>query len=78
MWVRNGHQIRGQAMTYIQSHFCKSTIDIDIYLLQVTVYLFQLDFFVVCFRFLLSVLCDFRFDHSQSVDSPLLLVPFMY
>ena len=78
MWVRNGHQIRGQAMTYIQSHFCKSTIDIDIYLLQVTVYLFQLDFFIVCLGFLLSVLCDFRFDHSQSVDSPLLLVPFMH
>jgi len=38
MWVRNGHQIRGQAMTYIQSHFCKSTIDVDIYLLQVTIY----------------------------------------
>jgi len=36
MWVRNGHQIRGQAMTYIQSHFCKSTVDVDIYLLQVT------------------------------------------
>jgi len=78
MWVRNGHQIRGQAMTYIQSHFCKSTIDIDIYLLQVTLYLFRLDFFVVCFGFLLSVVRDFRFDHSHSVDSPLLLVPFMY
>jgi len=37
MWVRNGHQIRGQAMTYVQSHFCKSTVDVDIYLLQVTI-----------------------------------------
>ena len=36
MWVRNGHQIRGQGMTYIQSHFCKSTVDVDVYLLQVT------------------------------------------
>jgi hypothetical protein len=41
MWVRNGHQIRGQAMTYIQSHFCNSTIDADIYLLQVCVILFH-------------------------------------
>ena len=41
MWVRNGHQIRGQAMTYIQSHFCKSTIDVDIYLLQVAIYVFK-------------------------------------
>lgn len=40
MWLRNGHQIRGQAMTYIQSHFCKSTIDIDVYLLQVIIYFF--------------------------------------
>uniref|UniRef100_A0A4W6FP90 E3 ubiquitin-protein ligase n=1 Tax=Lates calcarifer TaxID=8187 RepID=A0A4W6FP90_LATCA len=35
MWVRNGLQIKGQAMTYVQSHFCNSMIDPDIYLLQV-------------------------------------------
>ena len=35
MWVRNGLQIRGQAMTYVQSHFCNSMADLDIYLLQV-------------------------------------------
>ena len=35
LWVRNGLQIKGQAMTYIQCHFCKSMIDADIYLLQV-------------------------------------------
>ncbi|KAF4796839.1 hypothetical protein TURU_079631 [Turdus rufiventris] len=34
MWVRNGLQIKGQAMTYVQSHFCNSMIDPDIYLLQ--------------------------------------------
>uniref|UniRef100_A0A672J6D9 E3 ubiquitin-protein ligase n=1 Tax=Salarias fasciatus TaxID=181472 RepID=A0A672J6D9_SALFA len=33
MWVRNGLQIKGQAMTYVQSHFCNSMIDPDIYLL---------------------------------------------
>ena len=36
MWVRNGLQIKGQAMTYVQSHFCNSMIDPDIYLLQVS------------------------------------------
>ena len=36
MWVRNGLQIKGQAMTYVQSHFCNSLIDPDIYLLQVS------------------------------------------
>ncbi|PNI86326.1 UBR3 isoform 2 [Pan troglodytes] len=35
MWVRNGLQIKGQAMTYVQSHFCNSMIDPDIYLLQI-------------------------------------------
>ncbi|XP_070564707.1 E3 ubiquitin-protein ligase UBR3-like [Ptychodera flava] len=34
MWARNGLQIRGQAMTYAQSHFCNSMIDPDLFLLQ--------------------------------------------
>ena len=34
IWVRNGVQIKGQAMTYIQCHFCKSMVDADIFLLQ--------------------------------------------
>jgi hypothetical protein len=37
MWVRNGIQIKGQAMTYIQCHFCYSMADLDIFLLQVRV-----------------------------------------
>lgn len=35
MWVRNGLQIKGQAMTYIQCHFCNSMVDADIVLLQI-------------------------------------------
>uniref|UniRef100_F6Z886 E3 ubiquitin-protein ligase n=1 Tax=Monodelphis domestica TaxID=13616 RepID=F6Z886_MONDO len=38
MWVRNGLQIKGQAMTYVQSHFCNSMIDPDIYLLQIILF----------------------------------------
>ncbi|KAJ9584382.1 hypothetical protein L9F63_021276, partial [Diploptera punctata] len=34
MWVRNGLQIKGQAMTYIQCNFCNSMVDADLYLLQ--------------------------------------------
>lgn len=34
LWVRNGLQIKGQAMTYIQCHFCNSTVDADLFLLQ--------------------------------------------
>ena len=37
LWVRNGLQIRGQAMTYIQCHFCNSMIDADLYILQVII-----------------------------------------
>lgn len=35
MWVRNGLQIKKQAMTYTQNDFCSSMVDIDIYLLQI-------------------------------------------
>ena len=35
MWVRNGLQIKGQAMTYIQCHFCYSMVDADLFLMQV-------------------------------------------
>lgn len=35
IWVRNGLQIKGQAMTYIQANFCNSMVDMDIYWLQV-------------------------------------------
>ncbi|XP_050675665.1 E3 ubiquitin-protein ligase Ubr3 isoform X2 [Leptidea sinapis] len=35
MWVRNGLQIKGQAMTYIQANFCNSMVDMDIYWLQI-------------------------------------------
>lgn len=35
LWLRNGLQIKGQAMTYIQCNFCNSMVDADLYLLQV-------------------------------------------
>uniref|UniRef100_UPI00398E92C3 E3 ubiquitin-protein ligase ubr3 isoform X6 n=1 Tax=Pristiophorus japonicus TaxID=55135 RepID=UPI00398E92C3 len=46
MWVRNGLQIKGQAMTYVQSHFCNSMIDPDIFLLQVCASRLDPDYFV--------------------------------
>ncbi|XP_048246065.1 E3 ubiquitin-protein ligase UBR3-like [Haliotis rufescens] len=46
MWVRNGIQIKGQAMTYIQCHFCYSMADADIYLLQVCASQLDPDYFV--------------------------------
>ncbi|XP_026827990.1 E3 ubiquitin-protein ligase Ubr3 isoform X2 [Ooceraea biroi] len=35
LWIRNGLQIKGQAMTYIQCNFCNSMVDADLYLLQI-------------------------------------------
>ncbi|XP_064614037.1 LOW QUALITY PROTEIN: E3 ubiquitin-protein ligase ubr3-like [Liolophura sinensis] len=46
MWVRNGLQIKGQAMTYVQCHFCYSMVDADIYLLQVCASRLDPDYFV--------------------------------
>lgn len=34
MWVRNGMQMKGQAMTYVQNHFCSSFSDADLFLMQ--------------------------------------------
>ncbi|RWS04809.1 E3 ubiquitin-protein ligase UBR3-like protein [Dinothrombium tinctorium] len=34
LWVRNGLQMKGQAMTYIQCHFCNSLVDPDLFLIQ--------------------------------------------
>jgi hypothetical protein len=34
MWVRNGMQMKGQAMTYVQNHFCSSFSDADLFLIQ--------------------------------------------
>uniref|UniRef100_A0A182JDL2 E3 ubiquitin-protein ligase n=1 Tax=Anopheles atroparvus TaxID=41427 RepID=A0A182JDL2_ANOAO len=35
VWVRNGLQIKGQAMTYIQANFCNSMVDMDLFFLQI-------------------------------------------
>lgn len=35
LYVRNGLQMKGQAMTYIQCHFCNSMVDADLFLIQI-------------------------------------------
>ncbi|GFO41996.1 E3 ubiquitin-protein ligase ubr3-like [Plakobranchus ocellatus] len=47
MWVRNGIQIKGQAMTYIQCHFCYSLSDADLFLLQLCAIKLDPDYFVL-------------------------------
>lgn len=44
--MRNGLQIKGQIMTYIQCNFCNSMVDADLYLLQVCATKLQPDIFL--------------------------------
>uniref|UniRef100_A0A8C8SJE6 E3 ubiquitin-protein ligase n=1 Tax=Pelusios castaneus TaxID=367368 RepID=A0A8C8SJE6_9SAUR len=69
MWVRNGLQIKGQAMTYVQSHFCNSMIDPDIYLLQVCASRLDPDYFIssVFERFRVVDLLTMASQHQNTV-----------
>ncbi|XP_056279535.1 E3 ubiquitin-protein ligase ubr3 [Pseudoliparis swirei] len=69
MWVRNGLQIKGQAMTYVQSHFCNSMIDPDIYLLQVCASRLDPDYFIssVFERFKVVDLLTMASQHQNAV-----------
>ncbi|XP_017880886.1 E3 ubiquitin-protein ligase Ubr3 isoform X2 [Ceratina calcarata] len=46
LWIRNGLQIKGQIMTYIQCNFCNSMVDADLYLLQLCATKLQPDVFL--------------------------------
>uniref|UniRef100_A0A224Z303 E3 ubiquitin-protein ligase n=2 Tax=Rhipicephalus TaxID=426455 RepID=A0A224Z303_9ACAR len=46
LWARNGLQIKGQAMTYIQCHFCNSMVDADLFLLQLCATHLDPDWFI--------------------------------
>ncbi|XP_077515931.1 ubr3 ubiquitin ligase isoform X2 [Amblyomma americanum] len=46
LWARNGLQIKGQAMTYIQCHFCNSMVDADLFLLQLCATNLEPDWFI--------------------------------
>ncbi|XP_047670751.1 E3 ubiquitin-protein ligase ubr3 isoform X2 [Tachysurus fulvidraco] len=69
MWVRNGLQIKGQAMTYVQSHFCNSMIDPDIFLLQVCASRLDPDYFIssVFERFKVVDLLTMASQHQNAV-----------
>ncbi|XP_075036776.1 E3 ubiquitin-protein ligase UBR3 isoform X3 [Mixophyes fleayi] len=69
MWVRNGLQIKGQAMTYVQSHFCNSMIDPDLYLLQVCASKLDPDYFIssVFERFKVVDLLTMASQHQNTV-----------
>ncbi|XP_041117841.1 E3 ubiquitin-protein ligase ubr3-like isoform X2 [Polyodon spathula] len=72
MWVRNGLQIKGQAMTYVQSHFCNSMIDPDIYLLQICASRLDPDYFIssVFERFKVVDLLTMASQHQNTVLDP--------
>ena len=49
LWVTNGLQIKTQAINYMQPHFCNSTIDADVFLIQQVVTRFAPDEFIDMF-----------------------------
>lgn len=63
MWVRNGLQIKGQAMTYIQCHFCNCTVDADLSLLQLGMMYLPRAEFINC------VIDKFHMRESLSISS---------
>ena len=68
LWVRNGLQMRAQAMTYIQCHFCNSMVDPDIFLIQQTASLLSPDWFIQCVFERFHVWDWLSFSHSK--DKP--------
>ncbi|CAM1322004.1 UBR3 (predicted) [Pycnogonum litorale] len=46
LWIRNGIQMKGQAMTYIQCKFCTSMVDPDVYLIQLSAMNIEPDLFI--------------------------------
>nr|XP_034188211.1 E3 ubiquitin-protein ligase Ubr3 isoform X2 [Osmia lignaria] len=74
LWVRNGLQIKGQIMTYIQCNFCNSMVDADLYLLQVCATKLQPDIFLktVIEKFHIKEemsLCLYRTSQSEYLDA---------
>ena len=73
IWVRNGEQIRAQAVNYILNHFCKSMVDADIFLLQICGIYLDPDFFLqmVLDRFKIKDWFSFSYDiqHFPNVSS---------
>lgn len=59
LWVRNGLQMKGQAMTYIQCHFCNSMVDPDLFLIQQCASKLSPDWFIeTVFKRLVCVPCN--------------------
>ncbi|XP_022102355.1 E3 ubiquitin-protein ligase UBR3-like isoform X2 [Acanthaster planci] len=72
LWVRNGFQIRRQAFTYVQCHFCASMVDLDLFFLQVCACHLDPDFFVqkVFSSFKVLETLTFNLYHSNSHLEP--------
>ena len=76
MWVRNGMQIRGQAMTFIQNHFYSSFSDADLFLIQCLSSKLDSTLFmnILLERFhtlrIIDILLFIIFDEKQTLNFP--------
>ena len=72
MWVRNGLQMKGQAMTYAQNHFNSSFNDPDIFLLQLILCKFnnyELLMKTLLDRFYVNTYFKIKSDKETTIDN---------
>ena len=60
-WFYNGHQIKCQAQSYMQSYFCNSMLDLDVFFVQV----------ISCSCVILFL---FLFSRSRTIPTPIILI----
>lgn len=80
IWVRNGLQIKGQAMTYIQANFCNSMVDMDLFFLQVCATQLPASFFLTsCIEsfgveewFFGNMVAPVEMEHDQMMEGMLI------
>eukprot|EP00794_Sanderia_malayensis_P003219 gene3219-3696_t len=71
LWVYNGYQIRGQAQSYVQCHFCNSMIDLDIFFVQMAASKLDPDYFLILLIERFSLNSWFHFGKLVASDSKL-------
>lgn len=81
IWLYNGHQMTCQAQSYLQSYFCNSMFDLDVFFLQITASLIDADTFIKILLERFSISHWFQFGEedeesrsSDDLDKTILLV----
>eukprot|EP00795_Rhopilema_esculentum_P014545 gene14545-5613_t len=68
-WVYSGFQMRGQALSYVQCHFCNSMVDVDLFFVQILASKVDANFFLKLLIERFSLGAWFQFGKPVA-DSP--------